>query len=223
MVTGAAAVVVAGAALAVVVVGRVLDASSSRATDAVEVGVVLDCEPLLPQAVMSTAVARNAIPRIIFFTPACNQTNGAFGIGQVTDKAELFAGKRLQPGPTALYSPRQPHQRECFAFCRLRVMRASHGIRARELRRSRTLLCPCLLTFAPHDRIGGSVRRRYRHRPACDAHPVIVGRGGSLVRGPRGGRRQSGMARLRISNAPWSYSGNCISLAGRRVGCRLIR
>ena len=62
MVTGAAAVVVAGAALAVVVVGRVLDASSSRATDAVEVGVVLDCEPLLPQAVMSTAVARNRHP-----------------------------------------------------------------------------------------------------------------------------------------------------------------
>ncbi|MDF3313553.1 hypothetical protein P3H15_52675 [Rhodococcus sp. T2V] len=47
----------------------VLDASTSRATDAVEVDVVLDCAPLLPQAVMRAAVASIVIPRVIFFTP----------------------------------------------------------------------------------------------------------------------------------------------------------
>ena len=84
VVTGRA-VVVADAAL-VVVVGRALDASTSRATEAVVVvDVLLDCVPP-PQPLMSAEMASAAIPRVVFFIPAWNQANRTFGIRCVTDR-----------------------------------------------------------------------------------------------------------------------------------------
>ena len=64
--TGAATVVV-GAGRDVVV-GLALDASTTRATDAVVVGVVLDWVLLLPHPVTSTAPAIRVIAKVVFLT-----------------------------------------------------------------------------------------------------------------------------------------------------------
>ncbi|GCE42946.1 hypothetical protein Rhow_007075 [Rhodococcus wratislaviensis] len=65
--TGAATVVVVGAGCEVVV-GLALDTSTTRATDAVVVGVVLDSVLLLPHPVTSTAPTIRVIARVVFFT-----------------------------------------------------------------------------------------------------------------------------------------------------------
>ncbi|WP_237720511.1 MULTISPECIES: hypothetical protein [Rhodococcus] len=64
--TGAATVVVVGTGRDVV--GLALDASTTRATDAVVVGVVLDWVLLLPHPVTSTAPAIRVIAKVVFFT-----------------------------------------------------------------------------------------------------------------------------------------------------------
>ncbi|KXF54872.1 hypothetical protein AXA44_39705 [Rhodococcus sp. SC4] len=64
--TGAATVVVGAGPE--VVVGLALDASTTRATDAVVVGVVLDWVLLLPHPVTSTAPAIRVIAKVVFFT-----------------------------------------------------------------------------------------------------------------------------------------------------------
>ncbi|WP_241031614.1 hypothetical protein [Rhodococcus koreensis] len=65
--TGAATVVIVGAGRDVVV-GLALDASTTRATDAVVVGVVLDWVLLLPHPVTSTAPAIRVIAKVVFLT-----------------------------------------------------------------------------------------------------------------------------------------------------------
>jgi hypothetical protein len=65
--TGAATVVVVGAGREVVA-GLALDASTTRATDAVVVGVVLDSVLLLPHPVTSTAPTIRVIAKVVFFT-----------------------------------------------------------------------------------------------------------------------------------------------------------
>lgn len=67
VVTGAATVVVVGAGRDVVV-GLALEASTTRATEAVVVGVVLDWVPLLPHPVTSAAPAIRVIAKVVFFT-----------------------------------------------------------------------------------------------------------------------------------------------------------